>query len=139
MIEDRFLHLFITEELYKIKEDPSVTTDPAPKPESHKSIAVLTNPLSDIQMALLQKIFSSVNVEFDSVEIIYSEEDLNFSFDRLLIFGRNITSTFDNYPLFKVESYGKGQVLISKAVNELEASKEDKMHLWQAIKPWFQV
>ena len=138
MIEDQYLHLFITEELFNVKEGDTIEK-PVPETEGHISIAVLTNPLSDIQLALLQKILSSVNIDINSIEIIYSEEDLVFSFDKLLIFGTNISSTFENYPLFKVESYGKGEILISKAINELEASKEDKMRLWQALKSWFKI
>lgn len=133
MIEDRYLHLFIEETLFRVEEAPTL----APNKKEHHALAVLTKPMSDIQKVLLGKILAAVSLQLDQTKIIYSLEDLNFSFDRLLVFGTETGDELGVTETYSPKKHELGAVMLANTLSELEASRELKGSLWSALQDWF--
>lgn len=152
MIEDAFLHHFITEDLFLIKEleqapaeekktpaeEGQIPLPPAPA-KIHYPLVILSQSLSDSERVLLGKILGAIKFDLALVPI-YQSIPADIDFDVLISFGINDTSipaiaSLASFTPMQIETR---TLLKSRPLTELQGNDELKKQLWSALKQIFQ-
>lgn len=155
-MEEQFLHLFITEEIYQLPEEtlsPPVQKEPEPvtpkleeppqpaieKPVIHR-LAIWTPPLTTKDRELLSKILQAVNEDINKCHLMEGLAAYQPNFEKLLCFGYQKELELRakrNFERYKPTTASGKQVLISVAPAELHDSKSEKANLWLALQEMF--
>ena len=154
-MSDDFLPYFITEDLYLIKETvqveksspsasattPQAETDvrevaEAPQliaPKEHYDIIVVTGAINEQDKVLLTKVLEAVAINITDAKLIAEAPNPTVSFAKMLVFNEGPSQ------LYTPSKTEQGEVLYSKPLSALHASREDKLQLWNALKSWFAI
>ncbi len=154
MIEDRFLHLLIDEEIFLIekeeKSDPQVQIKQdhsanevneghtevdinAQKTQSVKLLIALES-INDAEREFLTKIMAAINVSDEEYKIVTGTTKDIPNYPKALLFTKN-----PKFTLYEVYNFRKTELLTALSLGQLMESKEEKRKLWMALKKWFNI
>jgi len=148
-MEDQALKYFITEELFvipgtekEVEQAPAPERPPSNVPEpkkelDHHKLAIATEKLNSDEELLLGKILMAVGQDLKSIPVFVYPIELDFTFDRLIVFGGQYQQYTD------IEKYfikgDQQQFVIASKLSTISSSKEEKTKLWTTLKSWFGV
>lgn len=165
MIEDQFLNLFITEEIFQLpeQEQEQKTISAAPAPATHNSapateaakpptvpqpeptppthaLAIWTPPLTTKDRELITKILLAVNEDIRKAFLMEGIGAYQPHFEKLICFGYKKELELKlsaSLDLYKPSDLAGKKVLISAEPDTLHSSREDKAKLWSALQEMF--
>lgn len=150
MIEDQFLNLLITEEIFILKEKKTQEEEAAPKQvevpaktetRSHSEVIlhdliIISEPLSDADKELLSKILAAIQFDISKVPIIPSLSkavDLKVG----IFFGKEYPGQ-PGLEVFKPLSVNSKTILKSPVISSFHGNDQLKRQLWGCLKQIFQ-
>lgn len=156
MIEDQFLNLFITEDIYQLPEDPLSQKEGKPvtasaqkleeppvvaikKPVIH-SLAIWTPPLTLKDRELISNILKAVKEDITKAHIMEGIATYHPHYDKMVCFGYQKELELKlgcEIELYKPSVVTNKKILISAAPVDLHDSKNEKGRLWKALQEMF--
>lgn len=138
------LHLFITEDLYLIREKKAAVTtapternDPAVLPGEQKSapipLAIFHASDDKEDRALLDKIIQACKLSDGDFQLFDGGFDKEISFEKALVFVAEAQTYYE--PV----KYQNSQILCARPLSEIATNKEEKSKLWGALQTFLSV
>jgi hypothetical protein len=153
MIEDRFLHFLIDEEIFliekeeksdpvvqgetknpenEVKENPKKVEVEIPKSQTTKLLIALES-INDAEREFLTKIMAAINLSDEEYKIVTTTKDIP-NYPKALLFTKN-----PKFTLYEVYNFRKTELLTALSLGQLMESNEEKRKLWMALKKWFNI
>lgn len=145
--EKENLHHFISDQLFRVKEDIDEENKAVPLEQEHtkelidtpkgkedqKELLIITQELSPEESETLNKIIGAVgltndqiSIESDSSQTEGHHKHLNFEVD-----------ANTNTELYKVIKQDYAEIMACPPLSQIHRDREEKLKLWNALKEWF--
>lgn len=120
----------------KVPAGPETNKRSAANSDQEKSeqLFIATEVLNDAGNELVSKITSAVGLTKDDYKVSIGSSAGIPAHKRAIIFTKN-----PKMPLYEVSNFRGTQLLVSKSLEELEQSRDEKVKLWTALKKWYGV
>jgi len=154
MIEGRFLHFLIDEEIFliekeekseavektqqdqptnEVKEEPKEVEVEWQKIQPAKLLIALES-INDAEREFLTKIMAAINLTADEYKIVTGTTKDIPNYPKALLFTKN-----PKFTLYEVYNFRKTELLTALSLGQLMESKDEKKKLWIALKKWFNI
>lgn len=126
----------ISEDVYLI--DNQVRKEPLAQ-SLKEQLLVISESLGSSETETLNKLLQAIKMDPAGVRIVQKWPDDYDTHARVIIFGDHPNEEYKALNFNEVHQLGGQQILRTKSISQLDADRNQKLGLWEALKSWFQI